>query len=110
MIRVLHFQVVRLLTWFLARLSPEPKLFDQNLETNMKALNALYGTMSVHSYLNGRDAYLREMLVEAVLSHKDVQADKTAGALYELKLFRDKMKAAHVYCERLKRETLTKAG
>lgn len=101
---VLNLLVVRCLTWFLARLAPEPKLYAQQLETSMRALNALYGTIAVHTYLDGREAYLKQMLVDGVLEHRVVQADKTAGALYEIRMFRDKLKAAHVYCEKLKKE------
>lgn len=106
--RVLQLQLVRCLTWFLARLAPEPTVFAQQLETSMRALNALYGTTAVHMYLDGREAYLKEMIVQAVIEHKDVQADKAAGALHEIRNFKDKLKAAHAYCERLK--TLTQAG
>lgn len=105
----IHWKIVRFLTWFLARLSEEPKLFEQNLETSMKTLDRLWQTLAVHQYLDGREAYLRDSTVNAVLSGNVPDSKYFAGRLHEVQEFRAKLKAAHVYTAK-KRDALAKAS
>lgn len=100
--------VVRFLTWFLARLSDNPVVFEQNLETSMKTLDTLFGTSAVHKYLDGREAYLKEMISNAVLTGAVPDAKFMGGRLCEVKEFKDKLRAAHVYMQKIKRDALTK--
>lgn len=111
---MIQLKVVKLLTWFLARLAPEPKKFAQNLETSMKTLEILWQTPAVHVYLDGREQYLKETIVEAFLNNNTPKADKMTGALHEIQTFRSKLKAAHshgkIKQDALKRESLKKSS
>ncbi len=76
----------------------------------MTALNALYGTSGVQKYLDNQETYLRNEIIKAFLDAKQPRAEFVAGRLHEVQLFRDKLKAAHVYVQGIKRDALSQAG
>lgn len=96
--QAVHWKIVKLLTWVLARNAPNPQVFEQQLETSMKTLDRLYQTSAVHKYLDEREAYLIQSTADAVVQEGRIPDPKyLAGRLRELRDFRDKLKAAHAY-------------
>lgn len=96
--------VVRTLTWFLARLSDNPKLLEQNMDASMTTLELLWQTPAIHRYLDWREQMLREQTTEAVLNAQVPDAKFLGGRMKEIRELRDKLRAAHVYMERKRRE------
>lgn len=104
---MVQLQLAKLCNWLLARLAPNPIVYEQTLETTMTTLNALYGTSAVHKYLDSQETFLKSEIVKSFLDARQARAEFVAGRLYEVQLFRDKLKAAHMYVQGIKRDALS---
>lgn len=99
---MLTLAVARSLTWLLARVSDDPKRVSAGLDVTMSTLNRLWQTQAVHEYLDGREQQLKDMTTEAVLRGQIPDSKFMAGRIAEIRALRDRLKAAHVYMEKLR--------